>query len=121
MAVGCPVGPGSPVIGSERGGFTARERSGGDVQTGEKPVRIQQDREAVAELGDRVHVGRVGGRDVLELGVLDGQDLLDVVDDDTGGAGLGLDDDDLGDGGALKLAGRAARPGRTRARSCRGG
>src|SRR6476661_113035 len=62
---------------------------------GEQPLRVQQDDEAVVDLGDRLDRLRVGGRNGLELLARDGQDLFDVADEDAGLAGAGLDDDDL--------------------------
>src|SRR3954470_13940614 len=66
---------------------------------GEEPFRVQQDDEAVVDLGDRLDRLRVGRRDRLELLGRDGQDLLDVADEDAGLAGPGLDDDDLAEVG----------------------
>ena len=72
-----------------------RRRARRRAARGEQALGVEQDDEAVADLGDRLDRLRVGGRDGLELVAGDGQDLLDVADDDAGLAGAGLDDDDL--------------------------
>src|SRR3954447_15520327 len=76
---------------------------GGEVVgagAGEQTLRVEQDHQAVADLGDRLDRAGVGGRDGLELVGGHGQDLLDVADDHAGLAGAGLDDDDLAELGA---------------------
>src|SRR3954469_17299863 len=66
---------------------------------GEEPLRVQQDDETVVDLGDRLDGLGVGGRDGLELLARDGQDLLDVADENAGLAGPRLDDHDLAEVG----------------------
>src|SRR3954469_10133275 len=62
---------------------------------GEQAFRVEQDHQAVVDLGDRLDRLRVGRRDGLELLAGHGQDLFDVADENAGLAGPGLDDDDL--------------------------
>ena len=58
---------------------------GGDLGAdAEEPGRAEQHDQAVVELDDGVDRGLVGGREALELVGVDGDDLVDVVDDDPG-------------------------------------
>src|SRR4051812_17418033 len=61
----------------------------------EQSLGVEQDHEAIADLGDGLDRLGVGRGDRLELIARDGEDLLDVADDDAGLAGPRLDDDDL--------------------------
>src|SRR5262245_18360677 len=70
---------------------------------GEETLGIEQDDETVADLGNRLDRPQVGRRDGLELLGGDGQDLLDVADDDAGLTGARLDDDDLAELGAVDV------------------
>src|SRR3954463_529410 len=79
--------------------------AGGRKQT----TRVEQDHEAVADLRDRFDRLQVGRRDGLELLGGDGQDLLDVADDDAGLAGARLDDDDLAELGVRDVDADARR------------
>src|SRR3954447_9366527 len=74
---------------------------GGELGAREDALGVEQDHEAVVDLGDGLDRGAAGGRDGVELAVLDGEDLLDVVDDHAGHVGRRLDDDDLAALGAL--------------------
>src|SRR3954453_11991856 len=67
----------------------------GQLGAGEDALGVEQDDQAVVDLGDGLDRRAAGGGDRIELGVLDGEDLLDVVDDDAGHVGGGLDDHDL--------------------------
>src|SRR3712207_66401 len=67
----------------------------GELDLAEQAVEVEQDDQAVAELHDPLDGVRAGGRDRVELLVLDRQDLLDVVHDDARGDRAALDDDDL--------------------------
>src|SRR6185312_4372454 len=75
--------------------------SGCERDPGEQAVGVQQDRQALVELGHAVDVVGVGAADRLDLVGGDRQHLLDAVDDHAGGAALGLDDGDLGAVGVL--------------------
>src|ERR1700754_2821015 len=66
----------------------------------EQTLGVEEDDEAVADLGDRLDRLHVGRRDGLELLGGDGEDLLDVAHDDAGLAGARLDDHDLAELGA---------------------
>src|SRR4051794_33535263 len=85
-------GAGATVIASGRGRLGA----------GEDALGVEQDDQAVVDLGDGLDRGAGRGGHGLELRVLDREDLLDVVDDDAGHVGGGLDDHDLGPPGALR-------------------
>src|SRR3954451_22390525 len=71
------------------------------TRAGEQALGVEQDDEAIVDLGDRLDRLRVGGWDGLELLARDGQDLFDVADEDAGLAGAGLDDDDLAEVGVV--------------------
>src|SRR3954449_13053675 len=73
----------------------------GQLGAGEDALGVEQDDQAVVDLGDGLDRRAAGGGDRVELGVLDGEDLLDVVDDDAGHVGGGLDDHDLAALGGL--------------------
>src|SRR6185312_282635 len=75
--------------------------SDGERDPGEQAVGVQQDRQALVELGDAVDVVGVGASDRLDLVGGDRQHLLDAVDHHAGGAAPGLDDGDLGAVGVL--------------------
>src|SRR3954449_1211999 len=77
------------------GAVVIRGLGGGEVGAGEDALGVEQDDEAVVDLRDGLDRRAAGGRHGVELGLLDGEDLLDVVDDDAGHVGGGLDDDDL--------------------------
>src|SRR4051812_23296206 len=57
---------------------------------GEQTLGVEQDDEAIVDLGDRLDRLRVGRGNRLELLVRDGQDLFDVADEHAGLAGPGL-------------------------------
>jgi hypothetical protein len=75
-------------------GLGARRRRADDA------LGVEEDDEAVADLGDAVDGPAPGRRRVVELVAADGDDLFDVVDDHARHVLGGLDDDDL------RLAGR---------------
>src|SRR4051812_18227327 len=85
------VAGGAAVIGSGSGRLGA----------GEDAFGVEQDDEAVVDLGDGLDRRAASGRDGVELGVLDREHLLHVVDDDAGHVGGGLDDHDLAALGGL--------------------
>src|SRR3954452_21682995 len=61
----------------------------------EEAFGVEQDHEAIVDLGDRLDRLGVGRRDGLELLGGDREHLFDVADEDAGLAGARLDDDDL--------------------------
>src|SRR3954470_6793947 len=77
------------------GGAVVIGSGSGQLGAGEDALGVEQDDQAVVDLGDGLDRRAAGGGDRVELGVLDGEDLLDVVDDDAGHVGGGLDDHDL--------------------------
>src|SRR3954470_13911472 len=79
------VAGGAAVIGS----------GSGQLAAGEDALGVEQDDEAVVDLGDGLDRRAASGRDRVELAVVDGEDLLNVVDDDAGHVGGRLNDDDL--------------------------
>src|SRR4051812_16204048 len=68
---------------------------GGRLGAGEDALGVQQDEQAVVDLGDGLDRGAAGRGNRVELRVLDREDLLHVVDDDAGHVGGRLDDHDL--------------------------
>jgi hypothetical protein len=75
---------------------SARTGQVGEAADVDEAVEVEQDDEAVVDLGDRLQqLVLRGGRQVLEVGVTHGQDLGDIVDDDAGAVVAGLDDHDL--------------------------
>src|SRR4051795_7411277 len=78
------------------GGAAVIGSGSGRLGAGEDALGVQQDDEAVVDLGDGLDRGAGRGGHGLELRVLDREALLDVVDDDAGHVGGGLDDHDLG-------------------------
>ena len=111
------------VVGDDDAGGGGHRWLGGDLGAeAEEPGWAEQHDQAVVELDDGVDRGLVGGREALELVGVDGDDLVDVVDDDPGELRRGLDDDDLLLGDVLAAArSRGATRGRRRGRSCRAG
>jgi hypothetical protein len=84
------------VVGDDDPGGGGHGWLSGDLGAeAEEPGGAEEHDQAVVELDDRVDRGLVGGREALELVGVDGDDLLDVVDDDAGELRGGLDDDDL--------------------------
>src|SRR4051794_27666571 len=84
------------VVGDDDAGGGGHRWLSGDLGAeAEEPGWAEQHDQAVVELDDGVDRGLVGGREALELVGVDGDDLLDVVDDDAGELRRGLDDDDL--------------------------
>src|SRR3954454_4225211 len=73
----------------------------GEVDPAEQTVEVEQDDQAVVDLHDAVDRLAAAGRDRVELALLDRQDLVDAVHDDTGGDRAALDDHDLAAVGCL--------------------
>ena len=73
------------VVGDDDAGGGGHRWLGGDLGAeAEEPGWAEQHDQAVVELDDGVDRGLVGGREALELVGVDGDDLVDVVDDDPG-------------------------------------
>src|SRR5258707_7270714 len=69
--------------------------SGAELDAREDALGVEQDDETVCDLRDRVDEVGAGSGDSVELGGFDREHFLDLVDDDAGGARLGLDAHDL--------------------------
>src|SRR4029077_21027900 len=76
-----------------RGGFDGISdalRGRGELDAGEDALRVEHHHEAIVDLRDRIDEVGSGCRDGVQLRCVDGQHLLDVIDDDAGGAAARL-------------------------------
>src|SRR6185437_14797526 len=81
---------------------------GDGVGAREDALGVQQDDQAVVDLGDRLDGRAARGGHGVELRLVDGEDLLDVVDHDPRHVAGRLDDHDLA---ALRTFRVEAQPG----------
>src|SRR3954468_7472249 len=72
-------------LGGDRGGGDGLVDGGAGA--GEQALGVEEHDQPVLDLGDRVDRVAAGGRHVLELVARDGDDLVDLVDDDADLAG----------------------------------